>query len=151
MTGIPLVLHSRLRGVLAPILMLGAIAGTGELSPRLVMANPIPANATDDPLPAGAIARLGSMRFRHGAVVNGVAFSPDGKILASGGDDSTIRLWDRATGRELRALRGHQGAVTALAFVPNGKMLASASWDETVRLWDTAAGKEVRRFPAHLR
>jgi WD40 repeat protein len=70
--------------------------------------------------------------------VKALALSPDGKILASGAGwvESAIRLWDVATGREIRRLQGHRVFVIALVFWPDGKTLASASGDQTIRLWD---------------
>jgi hypothetical protein len=65
-----------------------------------------------------------------------VAFSSDGKLLASGHQDKTIRLWEIATGKELARLQGHHGWVRALAFAPDAKALASASDDNTVLIWD---------------
>jgi len=67
--------------------------------------------------------------------VRALTYSPDGRTLASGGDDHVIRLWNVATGQEIGPPLGHTGAVTSLAFSPEGMLLASASADQTVRLW----------------
>jgi WD40 repeat protein/serine/threonine protein kinase len=80
----------------------------------------------------------------HKDRVLGVAFSPDGALLASCGCDRTVMLWDLATGRELRTLRGHRGEVHRVAFSPDGTRLASCSNDHTVKVWDLASGQELR-------
>jgi len=71
----------------------------------------------------------------HKAPVRALAYSHDGAILASAGDDHTIRLWDRATGESLTRLKGHTDAVRGLAFHPDGKHLYSGSWDGTIICW----------------
>ena len=82
-------------------------------------------------------------------LVTAVAFSPDGRRLASAGGDGTVRLWDPATGAELAALTGHDGPVAAVAFSPDGRRLASAGEDGTVRLWDPATGAELAALTGH--
>ena len=87
----------------------------------------------------------------HTLTVTGAAFSPNGRLLATGSIDETIVLWEVATGRELRTLRGHTWAVADVAFSPDGRFLASGSADKTVKLWDVASGRELRTFTGHSR
>ena len=85
----------------------------------------------------------------HSSVVHSLVFSPDGKMLASGSWDHTIKLWDVVSGAELRTLKGHSDRVTSVAFSPDGKMLASGSWDHTIKLWDVVSGAELRTLKGH--
>ena len=85
----------------------------------------------------------------HFGSVNSVSFSPDGKLLVTGSNDNSLRLWDVASGKALKTFEGHQGRVNSVAFSPDGKQLASGSGDNSLRLWDVASGKVLKTFEGH--
>jgi RNA polymerase sigma factor (sigma-70 family) len=154
------------RLVLAAALLLGPVsAGVGGLlaaRPGAESAPPavsddwpqpaacLPAEPSADPLPKGAVARLGSDRLRHAGPVEALCFSADGKVLVSASWDKTARLWDAATGKELRRL-SHEDTVREIAFSPDGKALATETVPKkggpTLHLWDLTTGKEVWSAP----
>jgi RNA polymerase sigma factor (sigma-70 family) len=85
----------------------------------------------------------------HKNVVHVVAFTRDGKRLASASGDRTARLWDFATAKEIRRFEGHGGEVRGLALSADGKRLVTSADDKVLRLWDADTGKELRRFLGH--
>src|SRR5262249_15328075 len=97
-----------------------------------------------DPLPPQALARMGTVRFRHPESIWEIAYSPDGKWLATASGDRTVVVWDAATGKRLLTLRGHGNAAYAVAFAPDGKTLVWGS--KEIHVWDATSGKELRRF-----
>src|SRR5262249_13616764 len=125
------------------------------------------APGAEERLPAGAVARLGTVRFRHGDKVTFAAFGPEGKTLITAGDDQTIRLWDVATGKELRRFdrspkdkekesdaqeekqdapeAGDAGKVFQVAVAADLKTVA-ATRDGIVMVWELSSGKELHRF-----
>jgi RNA polymerase sigma factor (sigma-70 family) len=161
---LPGTLVARVTAGAALCLVLGLLAGGAGIvvrqvhtpQPAVTAAEPPPAPPstarTDrfgDPLPAGALVRLGTLRFRHGAQVRAILFTPDDQLLIAAGTDDTICFLDRQTGRQLRRLAGHEGAIVALALSPDGCTLASAGEDGTARLWDVATGKERHCLRGH--
>lgn len=100
-----------------------------------------------EPLPAGALARLGTARFREPGAVNALAFAPDGKTLAAGvGDCTSVHLLDAASGRRVAALRAGSHQVLAVACLPDGKFVIGGDRDGTVRVWDVTSGAVVREL-----
>ncbi|NCR33807.1 MAG: protein kinase [Microcystis aeruginosa L211-101] len=85
----------------------------------------------------------------HSDEVFSVAYSPDGRYLASGSIDKTIKIWEVATGKELRTLTGHSGGVFLVAYSPDGRYLASGSSDKTIKIWEVATGKELHTLTVY--
>jgi WD40 repeat protein len=85
----------------------------------------------------------------HKRNVTSVAFSPDGKILASGSEDESLKLWNIDTGEEIRTLKAHNFWVTSVAFSPDGKLLASGGEDKIVNLWEVSSGKKLDSLHGH--
>jgi len=89
----------------------------------------------------GRTSRLVAEHVWHKGVVDSVAFSPDGELLASGSKDGTVKIWEARSGRLVADCVGHDSWVPTVAFPPDGNLLASASLDRTVRLWEVKTGR----------
>src|SRR5579884_953720 len=85
----------------------------------------------------------------HRYEVDALRFSPDGKTLASGSQDSTVKLWSLNTFQEVGTLRGHRSSIYSIVYSPDGKILATGSEDTTVRLWNPATQQELATFKGH--
>jgi sugar lactone lactonase YvrE len=107
--------------------------------------------AAPSPAPSGAQSVTPREQYRgalagHGDTVLAVAFSPDGRTLASGASDRTVRIWDTATGRSISTSKEHRGKVLDLVFSPDGNLLASAADDASVLLWQAGTWKRVAKL-----
>jgi RNA polymerase sigma factor (sigma-70 family) len=146
---------TRVGSILAVLAGLAALASAGALAvrspappPEHAAAAPMPAASvrTDrygDPLPPGAVARLGTVRWRSIGLSYFLEFSPDDRVLASVCWDRVI-LWDAATGRQLRRMSLPVSPANGRAFTPDGKTLLVLDGSGTITFWDVATGKRVR-------
>jgi WD40 repeat protein len=145
-------------GVIALLITLAEVRPT-ERAPGGALPADRPARL--DPPAAAApptATELFTVKKAYGSFDKGAAFSPDGKLLATGGEvkprkpsdeGHLVRLWDAATGKEIRTFKGHRGVIQSVAFSPDGKLLASGSGDETVKLWDVGSGQAVHVLRGH--
>src|SRR6266404_5301650 len=104
--------------------------------------------AADEPLPPGIVATLKG----HTETVYTVSFSPDGRYVLTGSFDKSLKLWEAATGKEIKTFggqAGHQNLILAASFSPDGRLIASGSSDNTVKLWDTPFSIPLREY-AHV-
>jgi serine/threonine protein kinase len=96
----------------------------------------------------GKVALANTLQGHENSVLS-VAISPDGKTIASSGSNSTIKLWNLATGKEISSLNAYSRQVNTVVISPNGKTLVSASDDSTIKVWNLATGKQIRTLTGH--
>ena len=118
--------------------------------PKSELATPSP---TQDEGPESAAVPTGfTLRCTlrgHTKWIGRIAWSPDGRLLATPGADSTVRVWDTDTGQSVRILERHAGTVFGVAWSPDGRLLSSGGLDSTVRVWDVGTGQLVRTLEGH--
>src|SRR5262245_51163425 len=102
-----------------------------------------------DPLPDGVVARLGTVRLRHGEIISGAVFSGDGRSIIVSDFYSGVHVWDADSGKEVRRFYTTDHYCHKLAISPDGRTLAVVLADSTVRLCDPATGRELDSLPSH--
>ncbi|MEB3887294.1 WD40 repeat domain-containing serine/threonine-protein kinase [Lyngbya sp. CCY1209] len=145
-----------------PPALLGGLPGVGTPPPAIARPSPSPqtgASRTVQQPPTPKFSRVAPLRSTarvplhtltgHRDAVTSVAFSPDGKTLASGSEDLTIEIWKADVGKRWYTLTGHEDWVTSVAFSPDGQTLASGSRDQTVEIWDLKKGKRWYTLSGH--
>src|SRR5579883_1950949 len=162
-------LMNKLRMNLAMVLILGMLGGGAGLTALRHPANSAPpeppfekpkekspkqeqehVDGHGDLLPPGVVARLGTVRFRHGDPVEAITLGPDGKSIVSAAG-KIVYVWDMTTGKEFRRYDGFKRFLSSVAISRNGKLLAAGCRDGSIILWDINANREVRRIEAHMK
>jgi WD40 repeat protein len=139
---------NRLLHLLLSVLGLGSLwiaAAWGE-PPGAATAPPARVDRFGDPLPAGALARLGTVRFRHSMFISAAAFSADGRFLATTGYDLTVRVWEAATGKEVLCVPHEKAPPIALALTPDGRTLAVGQQAGTIFLQSVPTGLRLHSW-----
>jgi WD40 repeat protein len=131
---------SRVAALLLLSLLIGVAHPAGDKGSEPPKGNRV--DALGDPLPTGVLARMGTIRFRHGATIQYLQYARDGKVLASLGTDQTIRLWDTDSGKELQSFHVPESPNAPFAVSSDGKYLATTNF-QRIRIWDTKTGKEL--------
>ncbi len=121
------------------------VAKTDDRS-KAAEAKPVRTDRYGDLLPEGAVARLGTVRFRPGYALQGAALSRDGKTGVTVGGDGSIRVWEMATGKEIQRLMVDRGYPVAVAYSPDGRTVATIHQFGGIQFWDPATGKETRQI-----
>jgi RNA polymerase sigma factor (sigma-70 family) len=133
---------------------------TGALAepPRAANSKQVRNDRLGDLLPPGVLARLGTVRLRQQGPLNVLAFTPDGRTIASAGWTRTVQLWDAATGKEIRSLaipqldpKGPPTSASSMALSGDGKLLAVGVFDGLIHVWDTGTGKHLREWRGHAK
>ncbi|WP_445627966.1 protein kinase domain-containing protein [Nostoc sp. DSM 114167] len=120
-----------------------------SLVSRLIQQNsPSKNDAILSQISLGKVSLANTLQGHENSVLS-VAISPDGKTIASSGDNGTIKLWNLATGKLIASLKGHFQQVNVVVISPDGKLLVSASDDNTIKIWNLATRKQIRTLTGH--
>jgi len=130
-------LRSRLRAVLA-------IIALGSWGPAGLVQNASPAEESPKPEDVRLVPQIG-----HSLSIWSAVFSPDERYILTGGEDGTAKLWETATGEEIRTFPGHSPCAFSAAFSPDGRSILTGSWGHSAKILDLRTGEEIREFKGH--